>query len=461
MELRWRDCLPSSALFLDTRITPASRDIFYAVTAIPQSGQEPVHVVVDQIITSVMISGKKARAAMERGAGSWDVCAFGAKGDGKTDDGRAIQSAIDACGEAGGGIVCLPPGTYEVGGVFTLGKNVTLRGAGGAVSGWGSATVLHAHDDAAPFISLQRAAGVRNLEVFYPDQKLKAGEVKPYPYTIKGTAEECHVIGVSLRNSYDGIDFTLAPQHLVRDVHGSPLNIGLYVDQCYDIGRIENVHYWPFNGPGENKEFYFEYLPHVARAFVFGRTDWEYVYNTFCWGYKVGYHFIETEHGSTNGNFLGIGADANEQCVIVDQAQRYTGGILITNGEFVPLMSDDCRALVVTEKFAGYLSLENCGVWGPSDHIATIAGNGRVSLTNCNFIQWDKNKRNAPAIECSGGVLTLSGNHFTKPMNPSAPHVALRTGTRGAVVMGNDAEGPWQVINDIGEKAQIGLNIGV
>ena len=40
-----------------------------------------------------------------------------------------------------------------------------------------------------------------------------------------------------------------------------------------------------------------------------GRSDWEYVLNTFAFGYAIGYHFIERETGSMNGNFVGIGAD--------------------------------------------------------------------------------------------------------------------------------------------------------
>ena len=44
-----------------------------------------------------------------------------------------------------------------------------------------------------------------------------------------------------------------------------------------------------------------------GRAFVFARTDWEYVLNTFAFGYAIGYHFISSKEGSCNGNFLGIG----------------------------------------------------------------------------------------------------------------------------------------------------------
>lgn len=43
---------------------------------------------------------------------SFDVTAYGAKADGTSDDGRAIQRATDACAAAGGGTVYFPPGTY-------------------------------------------------------------------------------------------------------------------------------------------------------------------------------------------------------------------------------------------------------------------------------------------------------------------------------------------------------------
>src|SRR3954463_15983976 len=42
----------------------------------------------------------------------FNVRDHGAVGDGKTLDTAAIQKALDACGNAGGGTVLLPPGTY-------------------------------------------------------------------------------------------------------------------------------------------------------------------------------------------------------------------------------------------------------------------------------------------------------------------------------------------------------------
>jgi polygalacturonase len=49
-----------------------------------------------------------------------DIKTYGATGDGKTLDTEAIQRALDECGQAGGGMVRIPPGKY-------LSKPITLR----------------------------------------------------------------------------------------------------------------------------------------------------------------------------------------------------------------------------------------------------------------------------------------------------------------------------------------------
>jgi hypothetical protein len=61
----------------------------------------------------------------------FDVVKFGAKGDDKTDNTKAIQAAIDACPTAGG-IVRIPSGTF-VSGMITLKNNIVLQLQQGAV----------------------------------------------------------------------------------------------------------------------------------------------------------------------------------------------------------------------------------------------------------------------------------------------------------------------------------------
>ncbi|HWC99078.1 MAG TPA: glycoside hydrolase family 28 protein [Candidatus Sulfopaludibacter sp.] len=62
---------------------------------------------------------------------SFDVRDSGAKGDGKTKDTAAIQKAVDACAQAGGGIVYVSPGTY-LSGTIVLKSNVTFHLEAGA-----------------------------------------------------------------------------------------------------------------------------------------------------------------------------------------------------------------------------------------------------------------------------------------------------------------------------------------
>ncbi|SDL09249.1 glycosyl hydrolase family 28-related protein [Streptomyces indicus] len=60
-----------------------------------------------------------------------NVLAYGAKSDGSEDAAPAINRAIAAAGEAGGGTVLVPPGTYRIDGIIRIGHSgVVLRGAG-------------------------------------------------------------------------------------------------------------------------------------------------------------------------------------------------------------------------------------------------------------------------------------------------------------------------------------------
>lgn len=60
----------------------------------------------------------------------FNVKAYGAKGDGVTDDSASIQAAIDAANAAGGGTVLAPTGSYKILTGLTLKQNVLLVGTG-------------------------------------------------------------------------------------------------------------------------------------------------------------------------------------------------------------------------------------------------------------------------------------------------------------------------------------------
>jgi hypothetical protein len=60
----------------------------------------------------------------------FDVREFGARGNGIDDDTQALRTALAAAGEAGGGIVSLPPGRFAISATLWTPSGVTLQGSG-------------------------------------------------------------------------------------------------------------------------------------------------------------------------------------------------------------------------------------------------------------------------------------------------------------------------------------------
>lgn len=90
-----------------------------------------------------------AGAAFAQQPGYYNVKTYGAKGDGKTLDNKAIDKAIDAAASAGGGTVYLPAGTYLSGSIH-LKSNINLFIDAGATI-LGAKPELKAYDEAEAF----------------------------------------------------------------------------------------------------------------------------------------------------------------------------------------------------------------------------------------------------------------------------------------------------------------------
>jgi len=388
--------------------------------------------------------------------------------DGARDATEFIQQLLlEKAGKAGGEVF-LPSGRYRLDGSLTIPPGVALKGSWTAPhhARLRTGTVLLAYggrgqEDAPPLISLSPGSTISGLTIFYPEQTIE--DIRVYPWTIQGRGMHNSVIDVTLVNPYMGIDIGTYHNelHYLRNIFGCPLKKGIYINNCTDVGRIENVHFNPHywardEGDGEPRPAMgklMEYLRTEGEAFIFGRTDWEYVLNTFCYGYRIGYHFIGTKQGGCNGNFLGIGADGGQNAVVVDKAAPY--GLLITNGEFVSMRVDDPVEIIVGPENSGAVQFNNCAFWGPSNQIARIAGSGAVSFVQCNFVQWDHARKNLPAIQSNGGSLTVQSCNFRR----RGKQIHLGPEQRSAVIFGNQMTGEIDIDNESSGDVQIGFNV--
>jgi hypothetical protein len=393
------------------------------------------------------------------------VLDFGAKGDGKTDDTTAFQKAMDAVAAAGGGVVYAPHGNYFFAGHLSVPKAVTLKGVwesvpshvgirnSGAPKPTDDGTTFlvtenRGTEQGVPFITLNDNATLKGVVIYYPDQKPDE-EPQPYPWTIAMRGKNPAVLAVELLNPYNGIDAGNNERHLIRDVQGQPLRRGIYVDVIFDIGRIEDVHFNPW---WSMKPKLFDWQQRHGEAFIFGRSDWQYVFNTFCFGYNAGYKFIQTPGGLCNGNFLGIGADDCFTAVVVENCAPL--GVMISNGEFVSFHGPDPTMVRVGETNSGSVRFVNCAFWGPCNQIAKIAGNGTVGFGDCTFVQWDRKNEGRHALQVESGTVLVRGCEFQQ----NKPQIELGEKVRRAVITDNVIKGKTRIANQSKREFNISNN---
>ena len=396
---------------------------------------------------------------------SHDVIAFGADGGGHSDATEAFQKALDAAHHDGGGIVHVPAGQYLIAGSLDVPPYTALEGVsrgptshaylanpavGGSVL---LATGGKGNQDATPLISMAENSAVLGLCLFHPHQNRNSTPVA-YPWAISMKGNNCTVENVELLNSWYGIRAVRAARHLIRNVTGQPLKIGILVDEVTDVGRIENVHFNPW---WSNNHAVLEFMYRHGESFVFGRSDQQYVLNTFSYGYHVGYRFIEGKNGVCYGSFLGIGADGSWHACVVEQSSF----LLITNGEFVAYdwlkLGDevDMVGVVVKSTNRGPVRFVNSAFWGPGQRaIARLEGPSTLGFGQCTFNEWN---HHLAAIDAASGNVFVTGCEFRQ----NSPQIELGAAVRQAVITGNMANGPWRINNAIAHRAQIGFNSSV
>eukprot|EP00753_Platysulcus_tardus_P021700 PLAT9093.1.p1 GENE.PLAT9093.1~~PLAT9093.1.p1 ORF type:complete len:506 (-),score=129.46 PLAT9093.1:40-1557(-) len=405
-----------------------------------------------------------------------NVTAYGATGNGQDDDTAAFQAALNAVGGAGGGIVFVPRGTFRLNGNLTMPASTSLVGLYLAPPSHPmlsthskppsdqSVLLIYGHPGTSTgaAVTLQDDCTVRGLVFYYPAQTDTQAPT-PYPWALSLIGNNAAVMDVELLNPYQGISAVGAARHYIARVQGQPLLSGLYVDETYDIGRIEDVHWNPWWS--HNKALLAWQMSNGV-AFTIARSDWEYVFNTFAFAYAVGYRFVQSETGACNGNFLGLGADSiMKAAVLVEASQPY--GLLITNGEFTAFCNRDflpagfvcppSRHVVTKQSNSGAVRFANSAFWGPASQVAVVNGSGLVAFDGCQFNQWDASSQGLAAIEVGKAAsVSVRGCDFQQ----KGTQLSLSAGFSRAVFTGNTVVGSVAIHND-GNPAQLAKSSNV
>jgi Pectate lyase superfamily protein len=217
--------------------------------------------------------------------------AWGAQGDGVTDDTGAIQSALNAAGAGGGGIVFLPGGQYMLLGSLDVPSGVELRGTyelrhrtWPGQDGKAKGAILQPYANQTqpsgpPAVALESNSGLVGVTFSYESQD--PSSITPFPPTIQGRGGNIYVIGVVSPNSwyYVDLDTYTCTNHLIYMADGFALRNGFVVGHG-SSGSIVDCHanwtYWIDNYASlsrlsqTDEPAVYDYVEHNNEAYILG-----------------------------------------------------------------------------------------------------------------------------------------------------------------------------------------------
>ncbi|MEU0089894.1 glycosyl hydrolase family 28-related protein [Kribbella sp. NPDC006257] len=269
----------------------------------------------------------------------FDATRFGADRSGRKDSTKAIQNALYACEDAGGGTVWLPAGKYLVKDTLEVHAFCTLRGdhrnpdahAKGH-DDYGTVVIadVASGNDGPVLFRVGGSAGVIGVTTYYPHQS--ATQPVPYNYTfeIPGHAwigNENYMMStisdVTMLNSYRGIGISTFPNDhgntsgtvhesaTVRNVKGTVLFEGARAYNGSDVGTWENLtlsnSYWA-TAPAAYKPPARATLDAWTRAngtgLALGDLEWDQFYKITLSDYRIGINVIVGQRAQFTGSFL-------------------------------------------------------------------------------------------------------------------------------------------------------------
>ena len=386
-------------------------------------------------------------------------------------------------------VVYLPPGEYTFNDGIKIPKGVTLEGSARFPQAWEPRTLIlvkygHGDKNGHPLISLEgKNSGIRNLAIHYPDQE--AQDIQPYPWTIRGgprnevnsdeNNDNMCIENLLLLNPYNAIDFASNPcgRHYINKVYGTPLNTGIVIDQCADVGRISDIHFWTifWSLNKDEKDSVCKYIKNNAKALILRQTDWQIVHNFFAHGYHIGIslerNYIKDKEGKyirhpetgdiqskgdASGQLSNINIDDADIGINVEYIQR--AGVLISN------LNIACKDTYGVKNRKAIIGRYRIGQEITQDNKEPPFHNqSRLVINNASF--WG-NFSNETILWDNEGLLSLSSSIFNnQEQGVTEKYICIKRGR--VIIQGcyfDDANAPGQTKIDIGKNVDRAVIVG-
>lgn len=404
---------------------------------------------------------------------------FGAKGDGSTDDTKAIQDALDALrfGKGikdkdynAGGVVFIPEGKYVIKKSITIPKGVTLRGEwekpekGKTINGTILMSYVGKHTInypptypqeflPAPLLMLESCSAVMDLSIWYPEQDPDA--ISPYsPAICLGSLAESwndqatSARNITLVNAYDGV--VVQRKHIheaanpaVYNIYGTPLHTGVEIDCISDVGRVERIDfspdYWSGSGlPGApTKGSIFEnYLYENATGILMMRNDWSYTCFVEVEGYSKGFH----SSASVNSGVRGPNGHNYEMTFRNCKNGVYLSGVANSGIMFTRTKTENCEngfavGELKEQSSINLLHIDNCDIDATKNAIVS-------DLESKAYITLYQTKIRRGAVDIKSGSFVSTDADYSNEF----PHINIGSVAR-AVITGNRFTDPSQIVN--------------
>lgn len=381
------------------------------------------------------------------------ICAvsdFGAMADGQTDDTPAFEKAIAYADSKGGGSVYVPAGKYVIRGRLSLPNSVYLVGdwtnPESAAEKVPSGSVLliyggRGEPSGGAAVTVGGSAGLIGLTFFYPEQSVEAPV--PYPATVRlfdTSARKTYAYAtmqcVTLVNSYFGVEVGAESNalHYISHLYGTAINIGVRVNQCWDVGRFETVVLSPkiwASYAGISETAVRDLLRSKLSAIVLQKASWQYVYDLRITDCKIGL-VMEKDPTVTSGI-----SGTNGQMDTVRISGAFTGvhgrfgrATMALSNVRIEVIGGEGAACVRLEKdYQATLQVTSASFSNPTGSCLAVEENSGAIVT----IQESEFTSSAEAIRLKGGSISVLHNRFVT----QGPAIEIAATARAATIVEN------------------------